>query len=829
MQLFTNTTMDKGFYTKRDFDERFTFHLNEWIEELTSTELSFLATCANYLQENPEDLLDLLFNRKKRQALIKKYELMKLKKQYLSTQRATVLAFFEQTESATFLSDLARIPYLFPYEVETNCAHFIIGEKNGDAHIPFQLKQLHDYKITYYHEDLAVSLSIQALAYFVLANELLHSLDEQRLTHALKEVAELNYATSYSQALLEAHYELFYINFPHNCITSFYLTVISFNKGLRFLQESRSLEEIASNDALVAQLAEAKLQLPLAYIDTLNNCYIAYQNQTAEKLKAKEQAQLKKTADLLKKQEKLKENYEKQLALNTQLKSELKNKPATIKVDTTLTNDLVKKTKELQDEITLHKKDIKRLTNEVARYEEQEHNEIKSLRQENGVLQRQVVEIKRSAVQSEELSFEEWLKKGKQFLQNISTAQEDALQNFLHLAHDTIEERKASRPKIALASNKIGYCLVNNEGHYIRLADDTIEAIQTIPDNVYLSDNEFIEVTKDFEFARKLPGFFRPGSGDNAIVHFAQIEQIHQDYFAKFDGKSVRYKTDKNFNPRNGQIIALNEAHDLVRYYTSKQLTLDDLIESIKLKGHQPYYIELALKNGYAVRDVLTNEQSFISLQAVLSTSSFIIVKDEQELMYTDYSGLIYKRSNFYKHKMLVSISELDDEIFVLKSNQEYVILTTVLNGYVPELGDMLWVDEHNAMISLVEEPEEDFSTATIEQKLKNHPTMKVLRQTPKKPVLINQKLVIIGNIRLSERYKSHFAQLGFETETVDGFGSFEKIRMACGKADMIIYSTAFTSHKNSGKVKTDIPQYVILCDSTSPNVIYRTVEAQIS
>lgn len=829
MMLYIPNTMFKSFYSKQDFDQRFAFQLDDWIDELTPTELSFLATCGSLLEDQPEELFNILFHRKKRRALIKKAEILKLKKQHLTTQKEAVHAFFETVDPASFMSDLARIPHLFAYEVEQNIDHYVIGEKVNDEYEPFQLKHLQGDKITYLVDELVITLSVQALTYFALANELLHDLDTKRLQNATSDLLDITYATSYIHSLEEKQFELFYINFPQNCITSFYLTLICFNKTFRFLTECTKMEEMLDHLDLLDSFHEVLSDLQLDYIDVLNNCYSDYHTQLREKLKAKEQAQLKKYTEMQKKQDKLKESFDKQVNINNQLKAVSKNTTVPVKVDTSANEELAKKNKGLQEELALLEKEKRRLMQEVARYEEKEHNEIKTLRHENGQLQKQIVEIKRSIAPSEDLSFEEWLKKGNHYLQNISTAQEDVLQNFIDLALDTLTERKASRPKIALASNKIGYCLINDEGHFIRLANDTIEAIQGIPENMYLSDNEFIEVTKDFEFARKLYSFFKPGSGDSSIAHFAQIEQIHQDFFAKCDGKSIRYKTAKNYNPRHGQIIALNDQHELVRYYVNKDITLDDLIESIKLKGHQPYFIELSLKNGYAVRNILTDEQSFLDLQATLSAGSFITVKDEKELMHLDYSGLQYKRSNFYKKKTLVSISEIDDDIFILKSNQEYVILTYVLNGYVPELGDMLWVDEHNAMISLVEAEEEDFSAATIEQKLKNHPTMKVLRQPPKKPVLINKKLLIIGNIRLSERYKTHFAQLGFETETVDGFGSFEKIRMACTKADMIIYSTAFTSHKNSGKVKTDISRHVILCDSTSPNVISRKIEAQIS
>lgn len=810
--LYCNTTPYKNFYSKHDFHTRFSFTLEDWLEELTPTEIGFLAHCATLFNEAPGELFDMLVDRKKRRLPLIKYERMKLKKQQLAEQQQLVLAFFQQVDLATFMYDLTRLPHIFSYEVDNNSDHYVIGERTGEETAPLHIKNLQDYTVTYYTEELAIPLSIHSIIYFVLANEHLHDLNPGRQKHATS--ADALYASSYYESLIGQHYELFYINFPYNCSTSFYLALISFNKAFRFLTEQPEVGELAA--------------LERQYIDVLNHCYADYQRLQQEKVQVKEQMQLKKVVELQQKYDKLKGNFDKQVAANQQLKVEQKQAPIQKKTDYTLQNQHSDEKKVLQQTIQALEHKVTELSNQLEKAESSKQTELQQLRHENSQLQKQIVQIRRSAVPAGEISFEEWLKKGKLFLQQLSSSDEVALQNFIELAQDTLAERKASRPKIALASNKIGYCIVNADGHFIRLADGTTEAIHNIPDHIYLSDDEFIEVTKDFEFARALNSFFRQSVEDGQIAHFAQIEQVHQDFVAKFDGKSIRYRTEKNFNPRHGQIISLNSEQELVRYYTSKYVTLDDLIASIKLKQHAPYFIELVLKNGYAMRNILTNEQTFIALDKPLSKGCFVVLKDEQSLLYTDYTGLQYKRSNFYKKKTLASISDIHDDVFVLKANQEYVMLTNVLNDYTPELGDMIWIDEEHAMISVIEEQEHDV-TATLEQRLKNHPTMKVLRQTPKKPMLINQKLVIIGNVRLSERYKIHFAQFGFETETVDGFGSFEKIRMACAKADVIIYSTAFTSHKNSGKVKTDITQYVILCDSTSPHVISRKLEAQIS
>ncbi|MER2107603.1 MAG: hypothetical protein ABS949_11755 [Solibacillus sp.] len=81
-----------------------------------------------------------------------------------------------------------------------------------------------------------------------------------------------------------------------------------------------------------------------------------------------------------------------------------------------------------------------------------------------------------------------------------------------------------------------------------------------------------------------------------------------------------------------------------------------------------------------------------------------------------------------------------------------------------------------------------------------------------------NKDLLVIGNIPISARYKSHFGELGY---VVDGTGPFEKIHQTCSKHTNILYSTAFTSHKKSGEMSKEVVKPYILCDSTAPKVMH--------
>ncbi|MGE7021290.1 hypothetical protein [Solibacillus cecembensis] len=229
------------------------------------------------------------------------------------------------------------------------------------------------------------------------------------------------------------------------------------------------------------------------------------------------------------------------------------------------------------------------------------------------------------------------------------------------------------------------------------------------------------------------------------------------------------------------------------------------------------------VQNGYVVRDVAGQER-FIQLEEQLFAHSFIITDDQERVMYKDASGLMLKLSSKYTKKQLASVSEIDEEIYVLKENQEYVQLHNVPQGDELDLGDMIWVDEFNRYIDGVKVETQFVPTDTIEKKLLEC-GRKVTRKASKEQVEKTKDLLVIGNIRISERYKSYFGELGYEVEVVDGTGPFEKIRQACSKHTNILYSTAFTSHKNSGKMNKEVTKPYILCDSTAPKVMHYKLE----
>ena len=814
----------------------------QWFSEFSNFEYTWLAEYVEIVRTNPQAFLELIANRKEQKAIFERlYKLAKLKKAVNKEKKEEVEAFFQQVPIERILTDVMYMPYAFDYIVEKNVAEYAIGVRDGDLFTAFSEDKLREGELSVIVDDEEKTFTMQALIYFIFVNEFLHQMDEERVVSCKVPYSNAVYAFSYAQAVQEEDLKRLLINPTKNFVTSSLFTTIVFTKTLRFLSDVSDLDEYADDELYSLKIKEQLTLIESRLQSILAKCYFCYLQSKLNKLETREKQSLKKQQDLQNKLDKQQQKLELQNDKVQQLKKEL-NVKAQLTADTsTLEQQYNEQMKEmeqehhsqiaevklqlktakdhLKDEKKTHAKEIQVLEGKL----EDQIQENRRLTNDVSALQKQLTTEKRLKLQMEELNFADWLEKGREFIQHLTLEEEDELKGFIALAQNIMHEQSLARPKEDLATNKIGYCRVDEAGHFVNFGNDEWHELTAISAPVYLSDNQFVEVTKDLELVNALSYYFVSGPVDYAIKQFVMVEDRHGQAFAKVNGKTKEIKYRDNAFIKDGQVISINQSDELVSYYQHRPITLDDWLVSIQLKGHTPLYVTLALSNGFVVRN-LAGEESFIQLEEQLPAHSFVITDDQNRVTYKDLSGRMLKCSNQYTKKQLASVSQIDEGIYVLKENQEYVQLQDVWQGVEVELGDMVWIDEYNRYIELVKVEEQFVPIDTIEKKLLDS-GRKVTRKLSKEKVEKTKDLLVIGNVRISERYKSYFGSLGYEVEVVDGTGPFEKIRQACTKHQNILYSTVFTSHKNSGKMSKEVSKPYILCDSTSPKVMHYALE----
>lgn len=818
------------------------FTHEQWFSELSSLEYTLFAEYVELFQTNPQAFLELLASRKDQKALFERLsKITKAKKAASPEKREVVEQFFQQVPIMHILSDVMQMPYEFDYIVEKNVAEYAIGIKDGETFTAFSEGMLQDGKLYIVGGEEEKAFTVQALIYFIFANELLHQSDKERVIRCKVPYADAVYALSYAQALQEDDLTRMLISPAGPIISSAFFSAIVFSKALCFLSDVMYLEEYAENGDYTNYITEQCLIIAPRQQFVLGQCNVSYFKSKVSKLESREKQSLKKQQDLQNKLDRQQQKLDLQMGKTQQLMDELDARGKLMADTSTVEqqynmqlkeieqqfNDQMAEIKQqlkvakenLKDEKKAHTKEIQTLDGKLADQTQENHRLINDV----SALQKQLTTEKRQKLQMEELQFSDWLQKGREFLQQLTVEEEDELKGFIDLAQNIMHEQSLARPKEDLATNRIGYCRIEENGHFVNFGNDIWYELTSIPSSVYLSDNQFVEVTKDLELANVLDYFFISGPVDYAMTQFVVVEERHGQAFAKVNGKTKEIKYRENAFIRSGQVISINQMGELVTYYKNRSIILDDWLASIQLKGHTPLFVTMALSNGYVVRD-LDGQERFIQFDEQLNEHSFIITDAEERIMYKDASGRMLKLSSKYKDKQLASVSEIDGQIYVLKENQEYVQLQNVPLSDELDLGDMIWIDEFNRFIVVVEEEKEFVPTDTIEKKLLDG-GRKVTRKVSKERVEKTKDLLVIGNVRISERYKSYFGELGFEVEVVDGTGPFEKIRQACSKHTNILYSTAFTSHKNSGKMKSEVTKHYILCDSTAPKVMHYALE----
>ena len=805
---------------------------DDWFLELTNLEIAFVAEYVDLYENKTQEFLELLANRKKQRTIFQKLTKTVNARANLKEQRESVERFLQQVSIHRILADLSVIPFAADYIIEKNVANYVIGIKEDDEFIPFADDAFYGGELYVSVYDQPFAVSVQALIYFLFVNEMHHRLDEKRIVDCKCEISEATFAKSYVKAALEEDLTGFFILKHANFVTSMLFTMATYVKTIRYVTDAYSLPELEEELDFVDELQSDATFLMVKKEEVLSVCYDNYLSKKVEKFEQKDKQQAKKYVELQQKLDKQKEKYDEQLEKVKELKKELIAKDAETITSTELEKKVTEQTQELRQQLKSTKDDAKDAKKTYQKDLDTAEKKLEAALNENtrlvgnvSSLQQQLTAEKRLKLQTEELTFEKWLQKGRDFIQHMTLDEEKEMKDFIAIAENMMQERSLARPKNDLSSNRVGYCRVDEQGHFVNVGDGEWHEILHIPTNTYLSNAQFVEVTKDFEFVRPFIYYYTEGPQDHTILHFVAIEERYNQAFAKVNGKTTQIKYRDTAFIKHDQVISINASDELVSYYRTRSIQLDDWLSSIQVKRHEPLYVLMALANGYVVRG-LNENQRYLELGQDILAHSFIIVDEEEKVQYIDPTGLMYKQSSLYKYKQCASVSDMEDGTYVLKQNQEYVQLHDVPQTVQLDLGDMVWVDEYNRFIEMMEVEEQYIAADTIEKKLLDG-GRKVTRKT-KTQVMKDKELLIIGNIRISERYKKYFGEFGYEVEVVDGTGPFEKIRQACSKFNTILYSTAFTSHKNSGKMSNEVAKSYILCDSTAPKVMHFELDSAV-
>lgn len=394
------------------------------------------------------------------------------------------------------------------------------------------------------------------------------------------------------------------------------------------------------------------------------------------------------------------------------------------------------------------------------------------------------------------------------------------------------EEQKALEEKkqeILKAQQKIGYCHIEDNKHFVIFPDSSKIEIMDLPETTYLGENQFVKVTMDGSFKWAYAFKYNESDKDYLIHEFCSVVfQNGEPYAAKELWNTRKIENLPNYiRLKENQVISINGKGELLRYYRVFQHNIDHYMPSIKAKGQIAYYILKILPNGMLLRNIETGEEEFTKIEInnqEVKEEEIIYVKDDQ-LIFVHHFSKIYTSSSYYKKAENGVVEIRDSVVFAQKLSGEVVIVNEIPENVTMKNEDVIKIDEFNNFLMFneynipIKETDEQKKLRSLEKNVSS-------KKEKENVVNISKDVLIIGKITYENSYKLSLLKKGYRTEVIDGYESWSKINIALKKKDIIVVITEFVSHSNMWKLKDaglDIP--IIYPENDGANRVADEVE----
>lgn len=555
-----------------------------------------------------------------------------------------------------------------------------------------------------------------------------------------------------------------------------------------------------------------------------------------ETLRKKELLMERNLKEIAKKDDLFKKSKEQCQELSKQLKNIEKENKKTIHATKKKTEEEIEQ--KFKEEITRLENIVASLEKEKEDTQEQinkkwEDNfsetkqELVIMRRKEKEYMQQMGQYKRkvSAIESKtlETTLKEYLKDHKLSKEVIELLHEQLTTQEVLVTEESTEEQTDAFQK---TEQKIGYCQIESNKHYVIFADGEKKEILNIPVTTYIGNNQFVKVDINGEFKYIFGYRYVQSERDYQIVDFASIiYKGNEPYMIKaiWDERKIE-NLASHIHLRDSQVISINGRGELIRFYGSVRHNADNYMESLKAKGQEAYYVMKSFPNGVMVRSVDTGEESFEEIDFngfEIQEQEVLCVKDNQ-IVYVYRSHRFYTHSSYYK-KAQTGVAELqDDKVFVRKMSGEIVIVNDIPYRMTIAEGEILIVDENANFITI---KRERIAETSVERK-----RIGMTKNTPKKRserIKIEREVLIIGKITYENSYKMAFFKNGYRAQVIDGYEPWSRIRSSLKDKDAVVVVSEFISHDNMWRLKDeglDIP--LLFPEHDGANRILEEVEA---
>ncbi|WCK57597.1 DUF2325 domain-containing protein (plasmid) [Aneurinibacillus sp. Ricciae_BoGa-3] len=397
------------------------------------------------------------------------------------------------------------------------------------------------------------------------------------------------------------------------------------------------------------------------------------------------------------------------------------------------------------------------------------------------------------------------------------------------------------KPKEAISENnelhtdsikptpKIGYCMIENNTHYIVFPNQSRIEIKDLSASTYIGEWQFVKVDEEGHFRWAYVSKFEEHERDYSIHEFAMVSIQGADVFIeKANGSLVKLENiPSSIQLRDKQIVAVDAKNQFIRFYRPLHFNADHYLKSIKSRGQSVYYVLKVFPNGVLVRDIETGEELFKMVkdsQEELKEQQ-ILCLHEDEVISVYNIPKFYTLSSYYQNGEFGVVQIKNETPYLQKLSGEVVILKDL--PYAVESGQIIKIDEFNNYLFTKKDE------ATPESKRKtvgSNSSSVVKKSNAYEKIDVTKEVLIIGNITYENSYKMAFLKKGCRANVIDGYLSWGKIKSALKEKDAVLVVTEFVSHDNMWRIKEeplDVP--VIYSEFEGANRLLEQFESTVS
>lgn len=379
-----------------------------------------------------------------------------------------------------------------------------------------------------------------------------------------------------------------------------------------------------------------------------------------------------------------------------------------------------------------------------------------------------------------------------------------ALENEDYIENQYIDNDNTNKNKENI-EDEIGYCVIADNKHYVRFLNGKTVELINMPECTYLAEGQIVlaSYNGNFKFA-----FQYTCSGIelelNSMIKFAAVTVIDDEYRIGFNGNFQILKNVPNETKlKTMQVVIADEEGNYIRTLKRIYLTADNLVTSMKIKGHTPYFVINSLsKNRFLLREIDSDieiEKEIFSDSTIIKIHSVIGVNKNNELMSYFPTGRFYTLSSYYK-KVKYGIVEIDNNVIYANiiEDVERIKISDIPQNIILETDDIVKLDEFGELLEVIEVSDTNIDNRKGLKIKKNRRNNKekdsILRPT--------KDILILGNIAYAEAYKESFLNKGYNAYVSDGYESWNKVLRDMKNKDLVILIIDFVSHDNMFNIK---------------------------